>query len=360
VAEVLRCHSTSTPGLPSVRPGHITALTDNDFKIAMTTKFSRERQIAIEAVRSASTICRSVQSSISPDALEKKDRSPVTIADFASQAVICHALEQSFPDDPVIGEEDSRELQREENAPFLEKILDELNTDYPAVTPQEVFDWIDRGNAEHYADRFWTLDPIDGTKGFLRGEQYAISLALIVQGQIQLALLGCPNLSLPSGQYGGIFVAIRGEGSRMIPLDGEPSETNIEVSGTTESTKARFCESVESGHSSHSRSAQVATCLGITQESIRLDSQAKYAIVARGEADIYLRLPTRADYNEKIWDHAGGVLVVEEAGGTVTDLFGKPLEWTHGSELISNKGIVATNGILHADVLQALAEVFAS
>jgi 3'(2'), 5'-bisphosphate nucleotidase len=78
-------------------------------------------------------------------------------------------------------------------------------------------------------------------------------------------------------------------------------------------------------------------------------------VVARGEAHVYLRLPTKADYREKIWDHAGGVLVVTEAGGTVTDVHGKPLEFTHGRELTANRGVIATTGNIHAEVVAAYA-----
>ena len=63
-------------------------------------------------------------------------------------------------------------------------------------------------------------------------------------------------------------------------------------------------------------------------------------------------MPTRADYREKIWDHAAGVLIVEEAGGTVTDITGKPLEFHHGRELVANRGVIVTNGLLHEQVLE--------
>ncbi|MHC5543784.1 inositol monophosphatase family protein, partial [Singulisphaera rosea] len=59
-------------------------------------------------------------------------------------------------------------------------------------------------------------------------------------------------------------------------------------------------------------------------------------------------------YREKIWDHAAGLLVVEEAGGVVTDIDGKPLEFTHGRELVANRGVLVTNGRLHHKVLDAL------
>ena len=104
------------------------------------------------------------------------------------------------------------------------------------------------------------------------------------------------------------------------------------------------------------RSAAMAQRLGITKEPVRLDSQAKYAVVARGEADVYLRLPASRGYREKIWDHAAGVLIMEEAGGRVTDVMGKPLEFTHGRQLEKNRGVIASNGLLHEQVVTALQE----
>ena len=100
--------------------------------------------------------------------------------------------------------------------------------------------------------------------------------------------------------------------------------------------------------------AAVAARLLITAPPLRMDSQAKYAVVARGEADIYLRLPTRADYREKIWDHAAGVLIVAESGGVVSDVAGRPLEFNHGRELTANRGVVVTNGRLHAQVIESV------
>lgn len=324
-------------------------------------QFESELQVAIAAVRKAAVVCQTVQSLITQEALEKKDRSPVTIADFASQAIVCRALADAFPDDPVVGEEDSSELKQSENAEFLSRIQDELAKTGLDADADQICSWIDHGNGES-SDRFWTLDPIDGTKGFLRGQQYAISLALIVDGQIAVAALGCPNLSLDpndENSAGSLFYAVRGHGAFVIPIDEGPftAGEGRAVSVTTSSnwSDARLCESVESGHSSHSRSAQTAESLGIVKEPVRLDSQAKYAVVARGQADLYLRLPTRKDYREKIWDHAGGVLVVQEAGGTVTDVSGKPLDFTLGRELTQNRGVIVTNGPFHEGILEALA-----
>jgi 3'(2'), 5'-bisphosphate nucleotidase len=85
-----------------------------------------------------------------------------------------------------------------------------------------------------------------------------------------------------------------------------------------------------------------------------MDSQAKYALVARGDASYYLRLPAAGRRLENIWDHAAGCLVVQEAGGKVTDLRGRPLDFRHGRRLTGNTGILASSGSIHDTVLDAL------
>ena len=201
--------------------------------------------------------------------------------------------------------------------------------------------WIDYGSAEGFSDRFWTLDPIDGTKGFLRKGHFAVALALIVDGEVAVGGLACPKLD------GGTLVAVRGHGAAQ-------GNGSIGVSTIDRLSDARFCESMESGHSAHGDAQRVADYLGITTESRRLDSQAKYAVVARGEAEIYMRLPTRKGYVERIWDHAAGSLILSEAGGSVTDCRGRKLDFTCGKGLARNRGIIATNGQLHDQVINAL------
>jgi 3'(2'), 5'-bisphosphate nucleotidase len=330
----------------------------------MSRRYEREREVSVGAVREAARLCRSVAAEISPEVLAKKDKSPVTVADFGSQALIARALAEAFPEDPVVAEEDSAELRRRENAPILDQVLRHVRAVRASVDPgdgtvrleaDDVCRWIDLGDTSEYRDRFWTIDPIDGTKGFLRGEQYAIALALIVEGQVAVAALACPGLD-------AVFHAVRGEGSFLAPLDPVAEEEagpplRIHVSGRDDPSTVRFCESVESGHSAHGDAAAIADRMGITAAPLRMDSQAKYAVVARGEADIYLRLPTRADYREKIWDHAAGALIVAEAGGTVTDIHGRPLEFHHGRELAANRGVIVTNGRLHDRVLGATREL---
>lgn len=316
---------------------------------------TQEREAGIAAVRAAAIICRGVQEAwVRPDTLEKRDRSPVTVADYASQAVVCAHLARATPATPVVGEEDARELRTQEGV--LDKVVEQVRLIRSAAQPAEVLDWIDLGGSEA-TGRFWTLDPIDGTKGFLRKEQYAIALGLVEDGVVQLGVLGCPQLEGRVG-VGSLFVAERGRGTVEMSLYPDATDGDkclpCRVSDVTASADARFCESVESGHSDHSASAQIAQQLGITKDPVRLDSQVKYGALARGDADIYLRLPTSAEYREKIWDHAGGSIVIEEAGGRVTDVRGLPLDFGHGRQLEESRGVIASNGPFHDRILEVV------
>ena len=136
-----------------------------------------------------------------------------------------------------------------------------------------------------------------------------------------------------------------------------PDPQPVRVAEPSAVARSRFCESVEAAHSDHDEAAEIARRLGITTEPYRIDSQCKYAAVARGDASIYLRLPTRAAYVEKIWDHAAGKLVVEQAGGVVTDVAGSSLDFSLGERLGANRGVVATSGRFHDEVIAAVQAV---
>jgi 3'(2'), 5'-bisphosphate nucleotidase len=227
------------------------------------------------------------------------------------------------------------------------------------ATSETVCRWIDAGGAAP-AHRFWTLDPIDGTKGFLRDDQYAIALALVEHGQVKVGVLGCPALALtmdkPDGETGVLFVAVKGEGATMVPLRGG-SPVAIHVAHGADQAEWRFVQSLEAAHGDSALQETAARAIGITRPPLRMDSQVKYGAVARGEAVLYLRFPSpeSPDYRERIWDHAAGALIVEEAGGRVTDMHGRPLDFASGRQMHHNQGIIASNGSLHAAALAALA-----
>ena len=315
-----------------------------------------EGQVGFEAVCAAARLCEAVRAEMveGAPALDKRDGSPVTVADFGAQALVCRAIEGRFPADTVVAEEDSGALREEANRELLAAVVRFVGSQAEAVVaPEEVCRWIDRGRGEP-ADRFWVLDPIDGTKGFLRRDQYAVALALVERSRIEWGFLACP--ALPDGAGAGvIFVARRGHGAHAFTLGGAPLGV-VRVSETTEPRGVRLVESVEVAHTNRGLSARLKEAIGTTAPPVQMDSQAKYGAVARGQADVYLRSPNprTPDYRENIWDHAAGALLVEEAGGRVTDVYGRPLDWSRGRRLEENVGVVASNGRLHDEIIRTL------
>lgn len=321
----------------------------------------RELAVATRAVREAARVCEAVRGEMVTPALTKEDRSPVTVADFGAQAVVCRTLGLEFPDDPVVGEEDAAALRSGEAA-AREAVGRYVAEAVPGATVDQALDWIDHGNGS-VSPRYWTLDPVDGTKGFLRNDQYAVALALVEDGVIRVGVLGCPNLpqdpARPGGPRGVLFAAVRGAGARAMPLAAGDG-SRIRVADGNDPSAWRLVESVESGHGHHSLQEQIAAAVGVRGGTVRMDSQAKYGAVARGEASLYLRLPSprTPDYRENIWDHAAGVLVVEEAGGRVTDIRGRALDFARGAKMVDNRGVVVSNGPIHERVLGELRAIF--
>ena len=319
-----------------------------------------EREVGLAAMRMAASLCEAVRAQMvvgtGPDKLDKLDRSPVTVADFGVQALICQLIEQAFPHAVIVAEEDSSALREAGNTRQRSAVAQFVGAQLGEVTEELICRWIDRGRGSP-GDRFWVLDPIDGTKGFLRHDQYAVALALIEHGQVQLGFLACPVLPYARGS-GLILVAEKGHGTALYALDGT-CLGQAQVDAMKQPSQARLAESVESAHTNRGLSGQLCAALGITAEPVRMDSQAKYAAVALGQADVYLRAPNdrTPDYREQIWDHAAGWLAVTEAGGSVTDVYGRSLQWTHGRRLEQNIGVVATNGHIHHAVIEALADL---
>jgi 3'(2'), 5'-bisphosphate nucleotidase len=318
-----------------------------------------EVKFALHAVRQAAQIAQQVQAEMVTPALTKEDRSPVTVADFASQALIGRLLGETFPGAVLVAEEDSLALRQPEKAAVLEQVTHFASRFAPGAIPERVCEWIDYGRVDS-ASRFWTLDPIDGTKGFLRFDQYAVALALVVDGKVQLGVLGCPNLSdayRPDiGGVGSLVIAVRGGGAWTTPLARPNDFDRLQVSSRSDPSQARILRSFEAGHTNVDKIDAFSDALGVQAEPVRMDSQAKYAVLAAGKGDLLLRLlsPSKPDYKEKIWDQAAGSIILEEAGGRITDLSGTPLDFTRGRSLLNNRGILASNSLLHPAALSAL------
>jgi 3'(2'), 5'-bisphosphate nucleotidase len=348
----------------------------------MTSKpFTLEKEIGIAAVLRACKLTHQVSQSLTSDEkVTKDDKSPVTIADYASQALVNTILAKTFPDDPIVGEEDATTLREESSTTLRERITSLANEALKepagegekdewgigkAYSTDELLNAIDRGSYEGgNTGRMWTLDPIDGTKGFIRKEQYAVCLALIENSIVQLGIMGCPNLpvdpSKPNGEKGCLFVAVRGQGAEQLSISSPKSPTiPLKLTSTPKQVfSLRVLQSVEKGHSALSFNTIVSGILNITAPPIEMDSQAKYCSLARGDGDIYLRMPVAGlGYREKIWDHAAGAILIEESGGKVTDSLGQPLNFGLGRTLGENNGVVASSSEeLHVRVIDAIRE----
>jgi len=326
--------------------------------------FEKELEIGQNAVIEAMRICKTIQEELTgADSITKSDKSPVTIADFASQAIICRILDENFPDIPIVAEEKSDALRKPKNREILKRILQTIANDAKIngiLNKENLFHSIDLGGCDPTDHIFWTLDPIDGTKGFLRGEQFAIALALIEKGVVQLGVLGCPNLKLPENDShcGCLLFAVNGGGTKLRDIETGTTET-VGVSTLTDPGKMRFVESYVSTHSNLEMQLQIARILKMARDPIQMDSQVKYGVLAAGNAEIYIRIPhpKTPDYREKIWDHAAGTIIVEEAGGVVTDIFGKKLDFSVGKTLKDNRGIFASVPSVHDRILGIIKEL---
>jgi 3'(2'), 5'-bisphosphate nucleotidase len=317
--------------------------------------YESELQTAIEAVAQACDLAKKMQGKLEAlDVVGKEDFSPVTITDFSCQALINMHLHKRFPDVPIMGEEDALFLRQPQNEKIKIKVIEQIERIYPDIQESQILDAIDFGGWNGGSEgRFWVLDPIDGTRGFIRNEQYAVALALIEDGQVILGVLGCPRLHHQGKENGGIFSAVRGKGAELCFFHSS-EKIAIHVNSHPSRTEVIFCEPHDASKS-HSPilAYEIAQSIKKNPKPFPLDSQCKYAMVALGEASIYLRIPVSDTHREKIWDHAAGMIIVEEAGGKVTDLFGKPLDYTLGKTLSSNKGLIASNGVYHDEVVQA-------
>ncbi len=322
---------------------------------------SPEMMLIVDVLRESAAMARRIQQDMMMMDMTKSDLSPVTVADFAIQALVARRLRSRFPDAVLVGEENADRLREPENAAMLETIVTYVKDALPEADSDSVCAWIDAGT-EDYSDCFWTLDPIDGTKGYRRGDQYAVALALLEKGRVIRGGLACPGLDatcMPvSGGCGALAVAERDRGAWVAPLNAPDAPAmRMRVSECTSSSRGRLLRSFESGHTNVAETEAIAAQLGIPESNmVRMDSQAKYAALAAGNAEFLFRLlsPTRPDYRECIWDHAAGAIILEEAGGKVTDLNGLPFDFTKGRKLTANIGLFASNGPLHNRGLEAI------
>lgn len=313
----------------------------------------------LPALKQAVMLCREVQHRFLYSATKINvvdgGTEPVTMADYGSQAILCKALSELYPDDAILAEEQGDQFLELVSAEGRAQILGLLTTilDIP-VTQEDVVRWLDFGRGKK-ARRVWAIDPIDGTKGFIAMRHYAVGLGLLVDGQPSGGAIGCPGYGDGVSGYdedGALFFT-REDGVYLQAYAGG-SPTRVQVSARTEPSLIRIVQSVEEKHASKARMERVRELAGLAQSPLReLDSMEKYALIAAGEADLYIRLPNLDNkYQHKIWDHAAGTALVLAAGGVVTDVDGSPLDFSRG-DILPNSGMLVSNGHIHERILNA-------
>lgn len=317
--------------------------------------------VARTAGRRAALVCRAVLATAAPGSMAKGDTSPVTIADYASQAVILDAVRTAFPGHCIVAEEGAAHLRANAGGAGSAQLIEVVGAALGRRAEfEETCGMIDYPGCAG-AELSWCIDPIDGTKGFLRREQYAVAIGVLKAGQPWAGVLVCPNLPVdlaqPAGPRGLMFVAAKNRGCTVEALDGGAARP-ARVSRFTDPRQWRVLGSVESAHGDPQLVQDLIARAGIGGGFVRYDSQVKYGVVAMGAAEIYLRPRSKPDYRENAWDHAAGVIVCEEAGGRVTDLDGKALDFSQGPRLVDNRGVLGTaGGAVHEAVLSALRAV---
>jgi len=294
--------------------------------------FEKETNIALKAVAEACAVCMDARKAgFSPT--QKPDGSPVTAADYAAQFILTKSITENFPEDLIMAEETPGFLDGERGKEILADIL--------KLTPSADAGIFEAAATGTKADRFWAVDPIDGTAGFISGGQFAVAVALVEDGVPLLGLLGCPRL-------GFIMLACRGRGVYKTRIDGSDKK-RIGVSKPS-GGKTTLCETARGTDDDYTASEKIMRNLGTQTATIRMDSQCKYALVGKGTADVFIRIPNSDGRMENVWDHAAGAAIVCEAGGEVSDFDGRGLDFSTGQ----TRGVVAANSGVYKKVMDAI------
>lgn len=334
------------------------------FTLEVIVDLSHEVEVAKTIARMAASVCQSIQAELVTPS-QKDGREPVTVADYASQALIGHALAANFPDDAVLSEERSEEfmlLLTDHQRALVQQFITDALGGY--IFEEQVCAWLDFGKQKQ-AERTWVVDPMDGTKGFLRHQHYCVAIGLLIDDQPVMGVLASPAFygdDVPGGDGpddpGALTYARWGAGAYTESLAGEPPQP-VQVSRVIDPRAATLLTSYESAHLDSGLVTGVEQRLGRGPDAPRrrLDCQDKYAMIALGHGDVYIRATPDPAYREKPWDHAAGYAIVTEAGGRVTDLRGQPLDWSAGTRLVNNQGVLVSNRFLHDTILEAIAKL---
>jgi len=253
----------------------------------------------------------------------------------AAQLAGRHIMKEyaAFVPIPNAPAEISTEVDRTSQELILRHLHDAFPTD--ALCAEEATPTLE--SAPHTGRRTWVVDPIDGTRGFaMKNGEFSVMIGLLIAGEIAVGVVLEPALDR-------VTYAQQGGGCWLREKEGEPQR--CQVTKTTELPRATLVQS----HSKPGRRSEVDRALETAKVVETYSAGVKLALVARGEVDLYVNTYGRfAD-----WDICAGHLLVEEAGGTVTELRGGAVHY--GQPGFSQRGgLFASNGVLHASAMTRL------
>jgi 3'(2'), 5'-bisphosphate nucleotidase len=271
--------------------------------------YEHEMSIALELAREAGAAILDVYEG--PLEIQQKadadDREPVTQADKLANEIIVARLQQEFPNDGILAEESIDTSHRLDKA------------------------------------RVWMIDPLDGTTGFIDGNgDFAVQIGLTESGE---SVLGVVYLPLT----GVLYRAVRGSGTWIERPDCEVEEAH--VSNHREISTMRLAAS--RSHRSP-RMDKVVQAFGLKEEVRRGSVGIKVGLLVEQQCDLYMHLSPRT----KQWDTSAPEIILREAGGCLTDLFGRPLRYNK-ADLQNRNGIVASNGVVHTQIIESLQPLLA-
>ncbi|MDQ6787559.1 MAG: 3'(2'),5'-bisphosphate nucleotidase CysQ [Acidobacteriota bacterium] len=227
---------------------------------------------------------------------------PVTIADRTASRIIVEGISRAFPADGVLSEEEFDDKKR------LEK------------------------------RRVWIIDPLDGTYGFVnRNGDFAVQIGLTENGESILGVVFMPTEDC-------LYFATKGHGTRFIHQN-KTSEP-LTVSGKTDFAEMNLA--VSRNHRSPKMS-RVVEELGLKSEMRRGSVGLKIGLIVQKFCDLYIHLSPRT----KQWDTCAPEIILHEAGGEMTDLFGKRIVY-NTPDITNHNGVVATNGVAHRQTIDGL------
>jgi len=269
-----------------------------------TLQYESELSLALDLAREAGAAILDFYEG--PLDIEQKtsadDREPVTQADILANEIIVARLRREFPDDGILAEESIDTSHRLDKA------------------------------------RVWMIDPLDGTTGFIDGNgDFAVQIGLTENGECVLGVVYQPLT-------GVLYRAIRGGGTWIERPNCEAEQAR--VSNHREISTMRLAAS--RSHRSP-RMDKVVQAFGVKEEVRRGSVGIKVGLIVEQQCDLYVHLSPRT----KQWDTCAPEVILSEAGGRITDLFGQPLRYNH-VEVQNRNGVVASNGVSHDRILELL------